>query len=166
MKVISHQFSAEFHVYELDNQLLKTLPASDVWSSAMYFRLVALDYLSKDYDVALYLDADVICDGQLDLAANLIEDKVCGVIADDIGVRTKSETRLHTPQLSETYFNSGVMFVNLKKWHEKRVTLQCFELLSAENAKQRFKYPDQDVLNLILRNDLILLNKNLIQFTP
>ncbi len=114
MKVISHQFSAEFHVYELDNQLLKTLPASDVWSSAMYFRLVALDYLSKDYDVALYLDADVICDGQLDLAANLIEDKVCGVIADDIGVRTKSETRLHTPQLSETYFNSGVMFVNLR----------------------------------------------------
>ncbi|WP_342135316.1 glycosyltransferase [Providencia rettgeri] len=93
------------------------------------------------------------------MAADLIKDKVCGVIADDIGVRTKSETRLHTPKLAETYFNSGVMFVNLKKWHEKRVTQQCFELLSAENAKQRFKYPDQDVLNLILRNDLILLNQ-------
>ncbi|HEM7188861.1 TPA: lipopolysaccharide 1,2-glucosyltransferase [Providencia rettgeri] len=159
LKVISHQFPAEFHIYELDNQLLKTLPASDIWSSAMYFRLVALDYLSKDYDVALYLDADVICNGQLNLAADLIKDKVCGVIADDIGVRTKSETRLHTPKLAETYFNSGVMFVNLKKWHEKRVTQQCFELLSAENAKQRFKYPDQDVLNLILRNDLILLNQ-------
>ncbi|EOD2822406.1 TPA: lipopolysaccharide 1,2-glucosyltransferase [Providencia stuartii] len=159
LKVIASQFQVEFHVYELDNKLLKTLPASDVWSSAMYFRLVALDYLSSDYDFALYLDADVMCNGILDLTTNLIKDKVCGVVADDIGVRTKSETRLHAPSLAKTYFNSGVMFVNLKKWHEKQITQQCFELLSAENAKQRYKYPDQDVLNLILRDDLELLSQ-------
>lgn len=77
----------------------------------------------------LYLDADVICDGQLDLAANLIEDKVCGVIADDIGVRTKVK-RDFTPQLAETYFNSGVIFVNLKKWHENELlsnVLSCLQ---------------------------------------
>lgn len=32
-------------------------------------------------------------------------------------------------------------------------------MLSAENAKQRYKYPDQDVLNLILRDDLELLSQ-------
>lgn len=120
----------EFHVYELDNKLLKTLPASDVWSSAMYFRLVALDYLSIDYDFALYLDADVVCNGILDLTTNLIKDKVCGVVADDIGVRTKSETRLHAPSLAKTYFNSGVMFVNLKNGMKSRLpnnVLSCYQ---------------------------------------
>ena len=159
LKVISKQFLAEFHIYELDNESLKTLPASDVWSSAMYFRLIALDYLSADYDFALYLDADVMCNGVIDLTTDLIADKICGVVADDIGVRTKSGTRLHTPELTETYFNSGVMFVNLKKWHERQVTEHCFERLSEKNAKQRYKYPDQDVLNLILKDNLVLLNQ-------
>lgn len=159
LRQITEQFSAEIIVYELDNALLKKLPSSDVWSSAMYFRLIAFDYLSSDYDYALYLDADVICNGSLGLATSLIENSVCGVIADDLGVRTKSGSRLRTPELVDTYFNSGVMFVNLKKWHEEQITTKCFELLSADNAKVLYKYPDQDVLNLLLKDKLVLLDK-------
>ena len=159
LRLITEQFSTEIIVYELDNALLKKLPSSDVWSSAMYFRLIAFDYLSSDYDYALYLDADVMCNGRLDLATDLIENNICGVIADDLGVRTKSGSRLHTPELVETYFNSGVMFVNLKKWHEEQITTKCFELLSADNAKALYKYPDQDVLNLLLKDKLVLLDK-------
>ncbi|MDD9340043.1 MAG: glycosyltransferase [Providencia heimbachae] len=161
LRLITEQFPAEIHLYELDNKQLKMLPASDVWSSAMYFRLIALDYLSVDYDYALYLDADVVCNGAFELEASLIDGKVCGVIADDISVRMKSGERLNTPELINTYFNSGVMFVNLKAWHNEQITDKCFELLSLANAKELYKYPDQDVLNLILRDKLVLLNKRL-----
>lgn len=157
LRLITEQFTAEFNVYELDNTLLKTLPASEVWSSAMYFRLIAFEYLSNDYDYALYLDADVICKNTLNLSTDIITDVIAGVVPDDIGVRAKSGERLHAPELTETYFNSGVMFVNLKEWHHNQVTQKCFELLSQSNAKERYKYPDQDVLNLILRDKLLLL---------
>ncbi|BBG60551.1 glycosyltransferase family 8 protein [Providencia rustigianii] len=157
LRLIAEQFSVEFNVYELDNSLLKTLPASEVWSSAMYFRLIAFEYLSNYYDYALYLDADVICKSSLNLSTDTIANVIAGVVPDDIGVRAKSGERLHVPELNETYFNSGVMFVNLKAWHHNQVTKKCFELLSQSNAKELYKYPDQDVLNLILREKLVLL---------
>ncbi|CAG9434895.1 TPA: glycosyltransferase family 8 protein [Providencia alcalifaciens] len=157
LRTIAEQFSAEFNVYELDNTLLKTLPASEVWSSAMYFRLIAFEYLSSDYDYALYLDADVVCQNALNLSTDIIKDVIAGVVADEIGVRKKSGARLNVVELSETYFNSGVMFVNLKEWHSHQVTKKCFEFLSLPNAKDLYKYPDQDVLNLILREQLVLL---------
>ena len=158
LKIITEQFLAEIHVYELDSNQLKALPASDVWSSAMYFRLIALDYLASDYSCALYLDADVVCHGVLALEEHDLQGKVCGVIADDTSVRNKSGLRLHVPELAKTYFNSGVMFVNLKEWHSQQITQQCFDLLSGPHAKKLYKYPDQDVLNILLKDKLILLD--------
>lgn len=158
LKWIAESFSTKIIVYELNNDLLKKLPASDVWSSAMYFRLVAFDYLSVHYNYALYLDADVMCHSRLNLTSVLISQVVCGVIVDDLAVRTKSGERLHLPELSQTYFNSGVMYVNLKKWQQNEITKHCFELLSQPNAKQLYKYPDQDVLNLILVDKQVQLN--------
>lgn len=159
LKWIADKFSTEIIVYELNNEYLKDLPASDIWSSAMYFRLVALDYLASDYDYALYLDADIICCGNLNLSTSLISKLVCGVVADDTSVIEKSETRLNIPELSKTYFNSGVMFINLKEWKKHKITHRCFELLSQPNAKQLYKYPDQDVLNIILKEHQFQLDK-------
>lgn len=159
LKSIAEQFSTEFIVYELDSSELKKLPASDVWSSAMYFRLIALDYLSTDYEYALYLDADIICNSELNLDCSLIRQVICGVVADDPLVRSKSGSRLHIQELTETYFNSGVMFINLKRWKEQEFTSRCFELLSRSDAKKLYKYPDQDVLNLLLVNKQVQLDK-------
>lgn len=158
LESIANKYSTEFIVYELDDNELNKLPASNIWSSAMYFRLVALDYLSANYDYALYLDADVICHSELNLDINLIKNSVCGVVADDLTVRSKSGKRLELSELNNSYFNSGVMLVNLKKWHELEITQQCFSLLSQPNAKYKYKYPDQDVLNILLIDKKILLD--------
>nr|WP_314266210.1 glycosyltransferase [uncultured Moellerella sp.] len=155
---IAIKFNTEIILYKLNNELLNNLPASSVWSSAMYFRLVAFDYLASDYQSALYLDADVICHEQIKLVDDLLIDKICAVVVDDKTVRMRSSARLNVDGLDKTYFNSGVMFVNLTSWHDKNITSQCFEMLSTQDAKNKYKYPDQDVLNIILKNDLYFLD--------
>jgi len=159
LKWIAEQFSTKIIVYKLNHDFLEKLPACDVWSSAMYFRLIALDYLAFHYDYALYLDADVVCHSELNLDANILSQVICGVVLDSEMVRSKSGSRLGVPELSTRYFNSGVMFINLKKWQEYEVTKRCLALLSAPDAKQRYKYPDQDVLNLILVDNQVQLNQ-------
>ncbi len=158
---VCEKFSTEIIVYELNGKNLKNLPASDIWSSAMYFRLIALDYLSDSYDYALYLDADVICCNKFNLSNKKLEEEhaICGVVLDDITVRSKSGARLNVEKLNDHYFNSGVMFINLKQWTREKITLRCFELLSQPNSKELYKYPDQDVLNILLVDKQVQLNK-------
>ena len=158
LQAIAVKFKLEIIIYLLNNESLNNLPASSVWSKAMYFRLLAFDYLSSDYQSALYLDADVVCNSAIELTNELLVDKIAAVVVDDKNVRMKSSARLNINGLDKTYFNSGVMFVNLKSWYQRKITSQCFEMLSTKDAKNKYKYPDQDVLNILLKNDLYFLN--------
>jgi lipopolysaccharide biosynthesis glycosyltransferase len=46
------------------------------------------------------------------------------------------------------YFNSGVLLLDIQKWNEQRILEQVIAALMSN--PQKFRYPDQDALNLIL----------------
>ncbi|MEE3663328.1 glycosyltransferase [Brenneria sp. g21c3] len=151
---MAEKFKIDITIYHIDNTPLEKLPAKN-WPYSAYYRLIAFDYLGKDINKLLYLDADVMCKGNLDELITLdLVDHVCAVVPDIKEMHPKAVERLNIPELKDVYFNSGVMLVNLKKWHQEQLTSKTISFI-LENS--HLKYPDQDALNVLLINRTYLL---------
>lgn len=154
---LAAQHRIKVSLYLINVKSLAVLPQTKVWSRAMYFRLFAFDYLSRKISRLLYLDADVVCKGSLkDLLYLDLTENIAAVVKDVDSIQNKVNGRLISFNLQGHYFNSGVVFVNLKLWKENALTEKAFSLLAGTNANS-FKYPDQDVLNILLQNKVIFL---------
>lgn len=157
LKSISEQFDASIHVYTVDERILDKLPVSAIWPLSIYYRLLAFDYLSQSINSLLYLDSDVICKNELtELEELYLGDNFAAVIPDIESTQKKNQQRLNI-NFNGKYFNSGVIYANLRQWKEKNVSDQVFSLI--KNEGDRLKYPDQDALNIIFRERLIYLNR-------
>lgn len=141
-------------IYLIDNQEFKRLPLpSQAWSHAIYFRLVIIDYLSQSIDKLLYLDADVICKGNLSYLKTLefneniylyaVKDKFC------------SEKKQLPMEMSK-YFNSGFLYMSIQKMVEEDIPNRVIELVKSSH----FTHPDQDALNILLNNKLVNISEN------
>ncbi|MGQ5287800.1 glycosyltransferase family 8 protein [Pectobacterium actinidiae] len=156
LNILSEKFKTKIVLYKIDSEMLKTLPCTDIWSHAMYFRLLAFSHLSDKISNLLYLDADVMCKGSLAQLHNLnIAPHVAAVIRDLPETQKKSASRLKVAALEGKYFNSGVLFVNLTIWNELNLTQKIFDKLRA--GEESIQYPDQDVMNFLLHDNVTFL---------
>ena len=149
-EILAKNYSVNISIYLIDADELKTLPSSHAWSYAMYFRFVAFEYLSDKISTVLYIDADVICKGSIaDLSDINIDNYMAAVIKDidECPARSSGE--------NDEYFNSGVMYANLKKWKENDCIHSAINILMDE--KQDLLFPDQDVLNILFFKKVIFL---------
>ncbi|MBN3135167.1 glycosyltransferase family 8 protein [Pectobacterium punjabense] len=158
LNVLAEKFKTKIVLYKINSEMLKKLPCTDIWSHAMYFRLLAFSHLSDKISNLLYLDADVMCKGSLAQLHKLdTAPHVAAVIRDLSETQKKSANRLKIADLEGKYFNSGVLFVNLTIWNELDLTQKIFDkLISGEESIQ---YPDQDVMNILLHGNVTFLPK-------
>lgn len=73
-------------LYEIDGNRFKKLPVpSKAWSPAIYYRLLIIRYLANSLDRVLYLDADVICKGNISyfLGLHFENDIIAYTVVDD-----------------------------------------------------------------------------------
>lgn len=162
---LSEQFNTSINLYLIDPVIFSSLPISPVWSYATYFRLLSFDYLSNSISSVLYLDADIICKGKLDLIYNIeFEGKFSAVVLDVSNMQRESAQRLNWPELEDKYFNAGMVYVNLTAWVANDFTKNSLSLLRGESKYGRLKYLDQDALNIIfnLNNIYLLVDYNCI----
>ncbi|ENG2550889.1 lipopolysaccharide 1,2-glucosyltransferase, partial [Citrobacter farmeri] len=159
IEALTQEHKIKISLYLINVKCLEILPKTQVWSRAMYFRLFAFDYLYHKLDKLLYLDADVICKGPLDHLLNLdLNDNVAAVVKDVDSIQSRVNERLPSFNLQGRYFNSGVVLINLRQWAEHRLTERALSLLTGEDGNAIFfKYPDQDVLNILLRDKVYFL---------
>ena len=104
-------------------------------------------YFSKilNEDKILYIDADaIVVDDISDLWNIDLEDNVL------VGVHEGGEwnNHLNTYGLDDTYINSGVLLMDLKKLRKEKLDDSMIYLLN----HNWYAYPDQDVINLVCRN--------------
>lgn len=159
IETLASKYKVKISLYLINVRCLEVLPQTQVWSRAMYFRLFAFDYLNHKLAKLLYLDADVICKGSLEylLEVNLTE-RVAAVVKDVDSIQVKVNERLPSFNLRERYFNSGVVLVNLQQWYENKLTERALSLLTGNDGNSVFfKYPDQDVLNILLVDKVVFL---------
>lgn len=120
---------------------------------ASFFRLL-LPELLPDASRCIYLDCDVLV---LDDLQKLWAE--AGPDAPLCAVREiqKEAELLHTAILgTPDYFNSGVLVLNLDLWRAHQYTDACFRL--ATSGDPRLTLQDQDVLNLIFRDNTCFLD--------
>ena len=131
----------------------------DYYSVAIYYRMF-IPTLFPQYDKAIYLDADLILMGDISELYNTnIEGKLVAAVNDrlvlDVPVFAEySEKAVGIP--AHEYFNSGVLVMNLKKFREDDIEHKFLALLQTYNFDS--VCPDQDYLNVLCRNDKVLLN--------
>ncbi|UDG80721.1 General stress protein A [Candidatus Hartigia pinicola] len=144
-------------IYLIDNTNLSFLPVTERWPYATYYRIIGFDILSFKYNTALYLDADIICKGDLSTLSVLdLNEYYIAAVSDLESLQIRAKTFAIVTDAK--YFNSGVMLANLKNWKKDQLTLNFFNLL--HDTKNQSLFPDQDILNIITRNKILYLNKN------
>lgn len=96
-------------------------------------------------DKILYIDADAIVVDDIKELWNIdLQDNVLA------GVHEPGEWDKHlwTYGMNDTYINSGVLLMDLKKIREEKLDDSMIYLLN----HSKFAFPDQDVINLVCRN--------------
>ncbi len=148
------------HIYKINTSYFDGLQTTGHFTTAIYYRLSIASILKNKIEKYLYLDADILCFSKLDELLDVSLDAHILAAVEDEYVRKDYISELGLPPNSK-YFNSGVLYINTQKWLD-------FDLLEKFKNKinlRSYKYPDQDVLNVLLKNDILFLNEKFNYFS-
>ncbi len=118
-------------------------------TGAMYYRLFFPFLVPSEVQRLLYIDVDTLVVGDLaSLAALDLKGKTVGAVTDrDMPVR--ADIGIYSV---DHYFNSGVLLIDIAQWKAQRISEKALKIISEEPDLIN-GYPDQDALNMALRND-------------
>ena len=140
------QNSAQVILYFLPPDLYKEFYLEGDYTRAIFYRIAAADFLSESLDKVLYMDADMICLKPLDELIALPIEKIFLAAMKDPGI---VNTAIHKNAFGFSedyqYFNTGLLYLNLKCWREEKISEQMLEILS----HGEYPFPDQDAMNLV-----------------
>ena len=117
-----------------------------------YFRYIIAD-LVPSIEKCLYLDADLVVDGNLSDFYNMdIKEYYCAGVS-DIGIIDMGYKKEIDFLPSDLYINTGVMLMNLKKIRNDGMIEKLF--LNTNEWKDRIQYQDQDGINITFKNNIL-----------
>ena len=124
-------------------------------TQAMYYRYLFAQMLPKSVKRLIYMDADIICKGDiLPLWQTDLQGKVLGAVRD--WGEAKSCVRIGLK--NGRYFNSGVLLMDLIKWRQQKLTQKLFQWLE-QVGDTKILWGDQDALNGVIDGDFVELPK-------
>lgn len=129
-------------------------PISGHISQAAYFRLCLEDSIALEATRVIYLDCDLVVDGDISgLWATDLRGKIIGAVADySLGGWDHPAQRnlldLLNQEPATPYFNSGVLVIDTERWRSCGVMRRAFDFINAHPAAVPLW--DQDALNAVL----------------
>lgn len=135
------------------NRMRGKIRTSNEWPMVAFVRLYLTELLPNDIEKILYMDCDtIICDDICDLwNEDITEYNVAGVL-DCMDDNYKEKIGLGIGHL---YINSGVLLFNLNKLRDINIEKEFVDLVNKRGSC--FKYPDQDVINVVMRDSIKVL---------
>ena len=152
LKRLEERYNVNVNIVEFPfNDVITTFPIScSNWTIETYYRLFVAELLPKAIDRVLYLDCDIIVDGDM---SEMYFSDMAGVSAlvctDIISIVAGIATRLGYKE-KEGYFNAGMMFINIDYWREHDIMKKCINYIKEHH--DILVYNDQDVLNYVLHD--------------
>lgn len=132
---------------------LKGLKVRPPFPISMYFRFLLPEILNGEKCV-LYLDCDIIVRHSIGQMYNMdLTEKACAVVIDQ---HCDDVLMQNNVRIKSSYFNSGVMLMNLDYWRKHNVANELIDFIY--NNPERCVFPDQDALNIVLDSQVIYLN--------
>lgn len=133
------------------------MPSSQLFSSkAIYYRLL-VPYMLEHGQTMLYLDADIVCLNTFtdfynsrknfsEIALVVSEkENLAPTLAANIGLK------------GSNYFNSGMLLINVERWLQENISYKTMLILESQGYK--FKYFDQDALNILIEDKVRFVDK-------
>lgn len=114
---------------------------------SIFYRLFIADLLPQNIERIIYMDSDLIVTGNILPLWETEMDNHTMLCAVHDYVRIDDYYRLDIPIKEHTYFNSGVLLINLNYWRQHYIGTQCMNYI--HKFPNRLIFPDQDILNVI-----------------
>ena len=153
----AEKYHCDIYIYIMDMAPFANFHIKNArFKRVSYFRLYVAKVLKPITRYFLYLDADLICVGdmndfrKIDLKGHAI------AAATDLSGAVKMRAK-YLKLTSGAYFNSGVLWIDTEAWDKQEITERCFRWQGVE--PQRFTCHDQDVLNLTMDGEVQFLPK-------
>lgn len=154
---VEQRYQQHVSFYEVGEDYLEncTIYGNSHISLATYYRIFIEDILPKNIDKVLYLDCDLVVVGSISDLWNIdITDYAVGCVEDMWSGKKDNYERLHYPS-SFSYFNAGVLLVNLGYWRRMQFRKQAEQYLVTHVNELVFN--DQDLLNALLYDKKLFL---------
>jgi lipopolysaccharide biosynthesis glycosyltransferase len=164
--VLEHDNLNLLEVYKFEN-LNYSFPnlSENHISEATYYRLFIEKYINKKIESIIYLDADTICiNNPLEKFTSLTKtviksDFVFGARTEKIISDTKYQETFSRLNMTNKYFNAGVLVVDLKKWRKRSLSEKLLKKL--DNIEDKIIHWDQDVLNSYIDGNYVEIDESL-----
>ncbi|MFA5333848.1 MAG: glycosyltransferase family 8 protein [Candidatus Nanoarchaeia archaeon] len=154
LKIVERMFKTKFSYYLTDDKLLYGLPVLGGYS--VYYRILIPKLLPKTIDKVLYLDCDTIVEEDLSGLFSIdLSNNALAAVEDYVAIRSDFKMlkkRLKIPK-NKSYFNSGVMLLNLEYLRRNDSSKKIISFLKKNNEK--IVMHDQDGMNAVLFNKWI-----------
>lgn len=143
---LAQLYSVNIYIYEINIDTLAKLPTQTHLPIATYFRFI-LPLILDNVDKLFYIDADIICLQNADDLFNInLNNNIIGAVPDLPWMNKKRNKTLILQ--NHIYFNAGMLIINIDKWNNFNTFAKVLQAI--QNEPQKFRYLDQDALNLIL----------------
>ena len=158
--LLSRHDNATIAQVPIDESAVKALLGEEDkgnFNASAYYRLL-LPSLLEDIDTCLYFDCDLIACGDVTPLLTVDLGQYCAAAVKDPICGLEGKFSRHLQELlgfayEDRYFNSGVMVLSLSKLREMDFTRRLTHLFPLS----RFPFADQDVFNIVLRDQVKLL---------
>ncbi|MVN77296.1 hypothetical protein GO988_13250 [Hymenobacter sp. HMF4947] len=160
--VKQHGAAISFYVLNPEAVAGLVLPKHLYFTEAAYYRLFFPALVPDSVEKLLYLDTDIVVVGSL---AALYDTPLHGY---PVGAVAEVRATKNRPDLGiyeiGTYFNSGVMLLNIPEWRRQRITEKALQFI--RDFPEKIIWVDQDALNVVLANNYVKLDErhNVIPF--
>lgn len=149
---ICQKYNSNLEWIHLEESLLKNFKVGKgTHLKEIVFGRLYIPQLLLNEKRAIYLDCDIIVKKPLEKLYNMdLEGKSIGVILDGEKDQKSSVKRLNLSS-ERTYFNAGVMIMDLEKLRKNNKFLKTIEFCL--NPDRELQLNEQDALNIIFEND-------------
>lgn len=152
-----NNFSIEFITIDIEKEFAK-FEVTSYLSLATYTRFL-IPQLKPNLNKVLYLDVDIIALGDIaELYNQNLNDFALGAIKDQGKADYISMLKNNLDMTEDsTYFNAGILLMDLKKWRQEKIIEKLFEI--EEKYRGNLLCNDQDILNKYFENNFKILDK-------
>lgn len=147
LQLLADRFKVPISLYSVDEGRFKGLGSSGHISAAAYLRLLMPDLLPGTLSKFLYLDCDLVVDGDI---GGLLETSVEGHCLAACVDAVVEAVRAGSGESGDAgrYLNTGVMLINLESWRAQDLHHRILD--HARDADGSLPLADQDALNAVV----------------
>lgn len=152
LNTVANSYKSSIDYIEINKKDLEKFKVGEgTHLSSIVFARLFIPELLKTESKAIYLDCDIVVLKPLEELYNMdLSGKSIGVILDGRKDQESSLKRLNL-NLSRTYFNAGVMVMDLEKLRDNNKFLNTIEYCL--NPDRELQLNEQDALNIMFEND-------------